>query len=214
MEMNSSSGEEDGDPDWKAAIDSVSTTTTHSLGLSNPNRDKGEEEDRRHQLNLPSPSPKFSHYQKKVQKVLSDILEKSLVMVKNPIHVSNIDSVENEGGIKLFKNSHHTGIVFDHVDEFQLPTKRPRIIPGKEIDEKSKEFKRELKSVVIDGEEILAKAREACQKSQAKLEARDAASKVAAKKEEERVAELKRIRGERWLPAIAREMGLKCQRGK
>ena len=33
-----------------------------------------------------------------------------------------------------------------------------------------------------------------------------------AKREEERVAELKRIRGERWLPSIAKEMQLKASR--
>lgn len=52
----------------------------------------------------------------------------------------------------------------------------------------------------------MATARDALQKALARLEAKDAAAKVAAKKEEERVAELKRIRGERWLPSIAREM--------
>lgn len=60
--------------------------------------------------------------------------------------------------------------------------------------------------MAIDGADIIAAARAESQKSLAKVEAREAAAKAAAKREEERVAELKRIRGERWLPCIAREM--------
>lgn len=71
------------------------------------------------------------------------------------------------------------------------------------------QFRRRLKSVAVDGEDIIAAARNAFQKSLAKFEAKDAAAKVAARREEERVAELKRIRGERWLPSIARETRLK-----
>lgn len=56
---------------------------------------------------------------------------------------------------------------------------------------------------------ILTAAKDACQKSLAKMEARDAARKAAVKKEEERVAELKKIRGERWLPSIAKNMQAK-----
>lgn len=54
-------------------------------------------------------------------------------------------------------------------------------------------------------------AKAASQKSLARLEARDAAAKAAAKREEERVVELKRIRGERWLRSIAKEMQLERQ---
>ncbi|KAE7999725.1 hypothetical protein FH972_004130 [Carpinus fangiana] len=139
------------------------------------------------------------------QKLLDDMLEKTLVMVRDPIDVPNNDPEINEGGIHLFKNA-PPGIVFDHIDELQPPRKRPRILPGKEIDQKSKKFKRQIQSVAVDAEDIMAAARNACQKSLARLEGKDAAAKAAAKREEERVAELKRIRGERWLPSIAREM--------
>lgn len=73
------------------------------------------------------------------------------------------------------------------------------------------QFKRRLQSVAVDGESIMAAARNACQKSLARLEAKDAAAKEAAKREEERVAELKKIRGERWLPSLAKEMQKKFQ---
>lgn len=73
------------------------------------------------------------------------------------------------------------------------------------------QFRQQLKSVAIDGKDIIAAARDACQKSLARLEAKDAAAKASAKREEIRVAKLKSIRGERWLPSIAKEMQLKSQ---
>lgn len=74
------------------------------------------------------------------------------------------------------------------------------------------QFRGQLRSVAVDGVDIMAAARDACQKSVARLEAKDAAAKAAAKREEERVAELKRTRGERWLPSIARERQIKLGR--
>lgn len=126
-------------------------------------------------------------------------------------------------------------------DELQGPKKKPRILPGEEIDLDSKkvrlfflqhsslniklsfdylsrskdrfglQFRRKLKTVAVDGLDILTAARDACQKSLKRMEAKDAAAKEKAKREEERVAELKRIRGERWLPSIAKEMKVKYQ---
>lgn len=43
----------------------------------------------------------------------------------------------------------------------------------------------------------------AAKKASARLEAKEAAAKAKAKKEEERVAELKKVRGEKWLPSVA-----------
>lgn len=124
-------------------------------------------------------------------------------------------------------------------DTHPRPRKKPRILPGEEIDEKSKkvchflsyhpliylivvfifimvlfilsaaillQFRRQLQSVIVDGNNIMAAAREACQRSLARYEAKEAAAKAAAKQEEERVFELKKVRGEKWLPSIAREM--------
>ena len=99
-------------------------------------------------------------------------------------------------------------------DEYQQPTKRPRILPGKEVDEKSKKFRRQVQSVSVDGIDIIAAASDAYQKSLAKREAKDAAAKAAAMREKERVAELKRIRGERWLPSITRDMKVKFPSSK
>lgn len=68
------------------------------------------------------------------------------------------------------------------------------------------QFRKQLQSVTINGADIIGAARAEGQKLLAKLEAREARAKAAAKREEERVAELKKIRGERWLPCIANEM--------
>uniref|UniRef100_A0A7N0UIA7 Uncharacterized protein n=1 Tax=Kalanchoe fedtschenkoi TaxID=63787 RepID=A0A7N0UIA7_KALFE len=111
----------------------------------------------------------------------------------------------NGGGIRLFKHA-PPGVIFDHTDELQGPKKRPNLIPGEEIDEKSKKFKRKLESVAVDGADIIAAADNAYKKSLAWLNAKEVKAREAAKEEEGRLAELKRIRGERWLPSMAREM--------
>ncbi|KAI3992152.1 hypothetical protein MKX01_015043, partial [Papaver californicum] len=166
----SSSGEEDGDAGWRAAISSIATDFNNQSAATNgpvpktSNRTSNSEE-----------QPKPKHYVVKVQKLLEDM--------RAPL-----------------------GIVFDPIDESKLPRKRPKILPGYEVDEKSKKFERQLKSVAVDGVEIMASARYACKKSLARLEAKDAAAKAKAKREEERVAELIKFRGEKWLPSIAKHM--------
>lgn len=72
-------------------------------------------------------------------------------------------------------------------------------------------FKQQLRSVAVEGEDIITAAKRACEKSIARLEAKEAAVKATAKREEERVAKLKKVRGEKWLPSIAREMKLQFQ---
>lgn len=67
------------------------------------------------------------------------------------------------------------------------------------------QFRHMLRSVVVDGSDILVSAKNASQRSLARLEAREAAAKAKAKREEERVQELKKVRGEKWLPSIARQ---------
>ncbi|KAM6564163.1 hypothetical protein CsatB_024161 [Cannabis sativa] len=207
---DSSSGEEDGDAAWRAAIDSVATaTSTYVSSIINGSSDMAAKRrltsaddgnDRRNK--------KLKHYQIKAQKLLNEILEESLVMVKDHPINEPVDDTINEGVIRLFKNS-NPGIELDPTEEAQEPRKRPKILPGKEIDEKSKKFKKRLQSVTVDGEDIMAASRKACQKSLARMEAKEAAAKEAAKREEERVAQLKKIRGERWLPSLAREMQMK-----
>lgn len=72
-----------------------------------------------------------------------------------------------------------------------------------------RQFKRRIRSVAVDGKDVIAAANNAYKKSLARLEAKEAAAKAAAKKEEERVQKLKKFRGERWLPSMAKEMQVK-----
>lgn len=51
------------------------------------------------------------------QKLLDDILEKSIEIVSDPIHDSNSNSAMDEGGIRLFKDA-PIGIVFDHIGKY------------------------------------------------------------------------------------------------
>ncbi|KAE8706339.1 zinc finger family protein [Hibiscus syriacus] len=128
-------------------------------------------------------------------------------MIVKDCNVPDDDSLVNDIGVRLFKSS-APRIVFDHVDEIQGPRRKPKILPGRGINENSKEFRRQLRSIAVDGKDILAAARDASQKALARLEAKDAAAREKAEKEEARIAQLKKIRGERWLPSMAREMQL------
>ncbi|GAB2279577.1 hypothetical protein Dimus_014220 [Dionaea muscipula] len=217
----SSSGEEDGNDAWKAAISSVadgllggsSSFFTGSLGatsLKKPTlKTSSPDSDHDDDYNKPQHHQALKHYQIKAQKALDDILEKTLVMVKvvNPTDDEDDDrgSGFSEDGIRLFKDA-PVGIAIDRLDELQGPRKKPRILPGEEINEKSKKFKRRVQSIAVDGVDILAAAEDASRKLLAKMEAKEAAAKEAAKRAEERVEELRRIRGEKWLPSIARQM--------
>ncbi|XP_073281051.1 uncharacterized protein [Primulina huaijiensis] len=212
---SSSSGEEDGDAEWRAAIDSVAAVATFSKPKSRSvltSFDRlGTYEDEEHGIRKPQ---KIKHYQLKARKLLDEILDKTLEVVPYTNH-NTLDktSTPNDGGVRLFKHA-PPGIVFDHIDELHGPKKKPKILPGEELSEKSKKFKKQLQSVVVDGADIVIASRVACQKSLAKFEAREAAAKAAAEREEERVAELKRIRGERWLPSVARDMRVNPQNGR
>ncbi|XAR51366.1 hypothetical protein NMG60_11005974 [Bertholletia excelsa] len=215
---SSSSGEEDGDADWKAAIDSVAATTTFSrttnidlASTSKASKASPVDHAMKHDDDSEGSNHKLQnlkHYQIKAQSLLDDILEKSMEIVRDPINTLEDNPIITEGGVRLFKHA-PPGILFDYTDELQRPTKKPRILPGKEIDENSEKFRWKIQSVAVEGMDIIAAARGACQRSLAKLEAREAAAKAATKEEEERVAELKKIRGERWLPSIARDMQVK-----
>ncbi|XP_038900574.1 uncharacterized protein LOC120087760 [Benincasa hispida] len=210
---DSSSGEEDGDAQWRAAIDSVAVSSVFISSLTNgipaTSTTTTSNSDDDFELNLGAQPPK--QYQIKAQKLLDNILETTLEVVGHSNAVPcDEDSKSSEGGIRLFKNA-PVGVVFDHVDELKRPTKRPNILPGKEINEKSKKFKQQLHSVAVEGEDIITAAKRACEKSIARLEAKEAAMKAAAKREEARVAELKKVRGEKWLPSIAREMKFQFQ---
>ncbi|EOA24909.1 hypothetical protein CARUB_v10018200mg [Capsella rubella] len=141
------------------------------------------------------------------------MVEKSLDFVKDPIDVPEDKPEEDDCGVRLFKRC-ATGIIFDHVDEIKGPKKRPNLRPESGVEGNSKEFKKRINSIVVDGSDILTSASEAAKKASARLEAKEAAAKAKAKKEEERIAELKKVRGEQWLPSVARIMKKEMKREK
>ncbi|KAK7386364.1 hypothetical protein VNO78_26551 [Psophocarpus tetragonolobus] len=199
----SSSGEEDGDAAWRAAIHSIAQSSTFASSTSkhsHPNH-----------YNHKPKSEQLKHYQLKAEKLLNEILENTIEIVRIPVPVVHEDPKINECGIRLFKHA-QPGIVFDHVDEPQPPRKRPRILPGRDIDEKSKKFRKRIQSVAVNGMDIIAAAKDEYKKSLARLEAKEAAAKAKARREEERVENLKKNRGERWLPSMAKEMQVKFGR--
>jgi hypothetical protein len=213
---SSSSSEDDGDAEWRASINSVANTTTFKGSTANGNgvvsTSNGtsinftSHEDEPHR-NDPQ---KLKHYQIKAIKLLDNILEKEIEIVKDHTPVTHTNDMDNEGGVRLFRNAPR-GIVFDHVVELEGPRKRPVLIPGTEIDEKSKKFRRQIQSVAVEGTDVINSSKNSYEKTLARIEAKNAKAKAAAKIEEERIAQLKKIRGERWLPSIAKDMkGSSC----
>ncbi|XP_050871626.1 uncharacterized protein LOC127074361 [Lathyrus oleraceus] len=203
----SSSGEEDGDAAWRAAIDSVAGASSYITSFMNGVSSTNNSDPKKHSVQNPK-TPKLKHYQLKAQKLLDEMLESTIEIVKVPVLHQDEDPTINDCGIRLFRHS-KPGVILDHADEPQPPRKRPKIVPGEDIDEKSKKFRRRIQSIVVEGKDLIAAANDAHKKSLARLEAKDAAAKAAAKKEEERVEKLKKIRGERWLPSMAKEMKVK-----
>ncbi|CAL4921337.1 unnamed protein product [Urochloa decumbens] len=217
-----SSSEDDGDAAWKAAIDSIAAVgfgVPPSNGVAKAASVGGGEADSDAELEQPHEekpqAPKLKLYQIKVpsfapfpsfvvRNMLDDMLEKNIEIVKAPC-TNLTDPTETGGGIKLFKKA-PPGIKMDSMDKLHVQLKRPKIVPGEVVDEKSKKFRHMLRSVVVDGSDILVSAKKASQRSLARLEVREAAAKAKAKREEERVQELKKVRGEKWLPSIARQM--------
>ncbi|KAF7055076.1 hypothetical protein CFC21_062650 [Triticum aestivum] len=210
----SSSSDDDGDASWRAAIDSVAVggfgyPSSNGAAKAASGGGGGVEEDSNGLEQPPqdekkAQTPGLKLYQIKVRNMLDDMLEKNLEIVRNPC-LNLADPEETGGGIKLFKKA-PPGIRMDAVDKYHVQLKRPKILPGPEVDEKSKKFRHMLQSVVVDGNDVLVSAKEASQISLARMEARETAAKTKAKREEERVNQLKKVRGEKWLPSIASKM--------
>ncbi|XP_010426518.1 PREDICTED: uncharacterized protein LOC104711517 [Camelina sativa] len=201
------SSSEEEDPKWKAAINSIATTTVYGASAAKPaatqTRENGD---------FRLKPKKLTHGQIKVKNLLNEMVEKTLDFVEDPVNVPE-DKQENDCGVRLFKRC-ATGIIFDHVDEIKGPKKKPNLRPDRGLEGNSKEFKKRIKSISVDGSDILTSAMETAKKASARLEVKEAAAKAKAKKEEERIAELKKERGEQWLPSVARIMKKEMKREK
>ncbi|CAA7055942.1 unnamed protein product [Microthlaspi erraticum] len=197
------SSSEDEDPKWKAAINSIATTTVYGASAAKPAAAQSYEDG-----DFRPKTKKLTHAQIKVKKLLNEMVENTLDFVKDPVNVpEEKPEEETDCGVRLFKRC-STGIIFDHVDELQGPKKKPNLRPGRGDEGNSKELKKRIKAIAVNGSDVLAAAMEAAKRASARVAAKEAAAKAKAKKEEERVAELKKVRGEKWLPSVAREMQL------
>ncbi|KAG2311614.1 hypothetical protein Bca52824_023171 [Brassica carinata] len=126
------------------------------------------------------------------------MVENTLDFVKDPVNVPEDEEPENDCGVRLFKRC-STGIIFDHIADHG-PIKANFLLLLLLL----MQFKKGIKSIAVDGSNVLSAAIEASKKAAARIEAKEAAAKAKTKKEEERVAELKKVRGEKWLPSVAR----------
>ncbi|KAF3775514.1 hypothetical protein EJ110_NYTH44477 [Nymphaea thermarum] len=212
---DSSSGEEDGDEEWRSAINSIAvdaSVPSLTVAASQKTRKKnhGEGDDTHSDSNGDEdakPRPPNPH-KLKVLNMLDDFLDRNLVFVKKPITKMKSMPEQDEGGVRLFGRA-PPGLTFK-TDTVLAPRRRPKILPYEEIDERSKEFKRRIRSVAVDGADVFAAAEVARQSALARFESRLAAEREAAKREEARVAELKRLRGEKWLPSMGKQMRRTC----
>ncbi|CAN6448142.1 unnamed protein product [Victoria cruziana] len=208
---DSSSGEEDGDEDWRSAINSVavdasapSFAVVTSQKTRKKNHGKGDDihfdSDEEEGAKQRPPNP----HKQKVLKMLDDFLDRNLVFERNSIPEMKNTPEKDESGIRLFHRA-PPGLTFK-TDIALAPRKRAKILPYEEIDERSKEFKCRIRSVAVDGADVFAAAEVARQSALARFESRLAAEREAAKREEARIAELKRLRGEKWLPSMGKQM--------
>lgn len=215
-EMGSSSSDDDGDENWRAAVNSVAVDS--SAILRNGSTQNGTERSKLQDIEggKEGMSSNLKSCQARAQDLLHRYLDKTLTIIaspESPSHVckstiddATIDGAEDE--IRLFRRAPR-GITVKPVAETLetlIPRKKPRIPPRKEIDEKSAEFQSQIQSVAVDGAIIIAKAEKEKTRALVRLQEKEAAAQAAVKKEEERVALLKQQRGEKWLPSIASEM--------
>jgi hypothetical protein len=102
------SSSEDEDPKWRAAINSIATTTVYGASATKPAATQS------HNYGDFRLKPKkLTHGQIKVKNLLNEMVEKTLDFVEDPVNIPE-DKPENDCGVRLFKRC-ATGIVFDHV---------------------------------------------------------------------------------------------------
>jgi hypothetical protein len=209
--MGSSSSDEDGDENWRAAVNSVAVDSSAIFRNGSNQNGTGHSKLSGIDGGKEGKSSNLKSCQARAQDLLHRYLDKTLTIIASPesrSHVckSTIDDAEDE--IRLFRRAPR-GITVKPVAETPetlIPRKKPRIPPRKDIDEKSVEFQSQIQSVAVDGAIIIAKAEKEKTRALVRMQEKEAAAQAAVKKEEERVALLKQQRGEKWLPSIASEM--------
>jgi len=208
--MGSSSSDEDGDENWRAAVNSVAVDSSAIFRNGSNQNGTGHSKVQDIEGGKDGNSSNLKSCQARAQDLLHRYLDKTLTIIASPessSHVCNSTIDDPEDEIRLFRRAPR-GITVKPVETLErlIPRKKPRIPPRKEIDEKSPEFQSQIQSVAVDGAIIIEKAEKEKARALVRLQEKEAAAQAAAKKEEERVALLKQQRGEEWLPSIASEM--------
>jgi len=181
--MGSSSSDEDGDENWRAAVNSVAVDSSAIFRNGSNQNGTGHSKLSGIDGGKEGKSSNLKSCQARAQDLLHRYLDKTLTIIaspESPSHVckSTIDDAEDE--IRLFRRA-------------------PRGITVKP-------FQSQIQSVAVDGAIIIAKAEKEKTRALVRMQEKEAAAQAAVKKEEERVALLKQQRGEKWLPSIASEM--------
>ncbi|XP_024375153.1 uncharacterized protein [Physcomitrium patens] len=157
-------------------------------------------------------------YQTRLQDLLYKHLDKKFGATTGDVSVTNAkpsqppsgDSIVDEGGriggIRLFRRA-PPGIVIQKREEI-VPSLgvKPNLRPSLTLDEDSEEHLVRLRATVVDTETVEEQGKRWREKSLASAKALQEKAGLAKKKEEERVAQLKRERGEEWLPSIAAQI--------
>lgn len=158
-------------------------------------------------------SASLTLYQIRARSLLQEYLDRTYEMdvIKNNGNVEqNVacsKDTEDDAGFCLFRCA-PPGISFKFSGEAVVSRKRGRELKDNDCDESSKTFEARLLAAAIDGATVKARAEKAITKSICSWLSNEAAEREAQKIEEERVALLKRQRGEEWLPSVARKMAM------
>lgn len=146
-------------------------------------------------------------YQTRLQDLLYKHLDKTFGderrSIPLPLRDEIVDESARTGGIRLFRRA-PPGIVVPIRDEkIHGPGIKPQLRPSLTLEEDSDEHLVRLQATVVDGETVAHQAEQLRKRALASAKSAQTKADLARKKEDERVAELKRQRGEEWLPSVA-----------
>lgn len=184
--MGSSSSDEDGDENWRAAVNSVAVDSTAIFRNGSNQNGTGYSKLQDIEGGKDGKSSNLKSCQARAQDLLHRYLDKTLTIIASPessSHVCNSTIDDHEDEIRLFRRAPR-GITVKPVETLErlIPRKKPRIPPRKEINEKSTEFRSQIRSVAVDGAIIIEKAEKERARALVRLQEKEAAAQAAAKK--------------------------------
>ncbi|MCO5591375.1 hypothetical protein L7F22_045358 [Adiantum nelumboides] len=180
------------------AIDSASVSGAAALLTQKKRREKdGSNGSDRHDA-----APALQHYQYRARDLLHKYLDSAFEIIPaKDTCTSALDMPES--GFYLFKNAPSGLSEKQHYQEAAL---RKRSFHDRDVNEASDMFQSHLVAAAIDGVAVRLHADRYKAKALALWTLQETEEKAAKQEDDERVALLKRQRGELWLPSIARHM--------